>query len=449
MHYFQEQVKQHVWHPFTPMRLWQDDEPLVIERGKGIYLYDVEGREYIDGVSSLWCNVHGHCHEHIDEAIRRQLSKIAHSTLLGLASVPSIELAGRLIELAPQGLEKVFYSDSGATAVEIALKMAFQYWQNLKQSKKECFISLKQSYHGDTIGAISVSGISTFHEIFGKLTFRAKFSDNPDPYRFAGTADQCREHCISQMAELLGRYGPEVAAVIVEPLVQGAGGIIVHPEGFLAGVRQLTREHNVLLIADEVATGFGRTGTMFACEQEKLAPDIMCLGKGITAGYMPLAATLVSGEIFEAFLKEPWLATTFYHGHTYTGNALACAAGRANLEVFEQEKTLEAMPAKIALIGRYLEKISHLDFVGNVRQKGMMAGVELVEDKESKRGFDPNWRIGAKLCQTMLKKGVILRPLGNVLVIMPPLAIKIEQLEHLLQVVTESIEHELKQLIAT
>jgi len=446
MHHLAEQDKQYVWHPFTPMRIWQEDEPLVIERGKGVYLYDIQGREYIDGVSSLWCNVHGHGHDHIDAAIRTQLTRIAHSTLLGLASGPSIELARRLIEIAPAGLEKVFYSDSGATAVEIALKIAFQYWQNQNQNQKERFIALRQSYHGDTIGAISVGGISTFHEIFGKLTFEVSFCDNPDPYRFTGTPEQCRRHCLNQMAELLGRYSQEVAAVIVEPLVQGASGIIVHPEGFLAGVRQLTREHNVLLIADEVATGFGRTGTMFACEQEEVAPDIMCLGKGITAGYLPLAATLVTGEIFSAFLAEPWPKTTFYHGHTYTGNALACAAGIASLEVFEQEKTLEALPEKMALISSYLEKIAQLDFVGHIRQKGMMAGIELVADKESKKEFDPMRRIGAKLCQLMRDKGVILRPLGNVIVIMPPLAIGIEQLGQLLQVVAESIENDFQKL---
>jgi len=435
--------KKYIWHPFTPMRLWQQDEPLVIQRGQGVYLYDTDGKRYIDGVSSLWCNIHGHCHEYINNAVRAQLDKIAHSSLLGLASESSIRLAQSLIEIAPKGLSKVFYSDSGATAVEIAIKMAFQYQRNIGNSKKDKFLALKESYHGDTIGSVSVGGIGLFHRIFGPLTFPAFFCDSPHPYRFKGSDDQCKEHCLAAMDKLLAEHQEEIAAIVVEPLVQGAAGIIVHPKGFLRGVDELSRKYGVLLIADEVATGFGRTGSMFACEQENVTPDIFCCAKGLTGGYLPLAATLVKEHIYEAFLAEPISDTTFYHGHTYTGNALGCAAARASLELFSREDTLGQLPGKIALLEKTLRQISSLDMVGDVRNCGMMAGVELVEDKTSGRSFDPSRRIGAKLCQRMRDKGVILRPLSDVIVIMPPLAITQEQLTELLAVVTETIENDL------
>ena len=439
--------RRHVWHPFTPMRLWLENEPLVIERGKGVYLYDTRGKRYIDGVSSLWCNIHGHNHEHINQAIRKQLDKIAHSTLLGLASPPSIELAQKLVNITPQSLTKVFYSDSGATANEIAIKIAFQYWRNRGEKGRNRFVALKNSYHGDTIGSVSVGGIRLFHQIFGPLAFEASFCDCPFPYRFTGTEDECRDHCLAQMGRVLERHAPEVTAIIMEPLVQGAAGLIVHPEGFLTGVRKLADEHGVLLILDEVAVGFGRTGTMFACEQEAVEPDIMCLAKGMTGGYLPLAATLTSDKVFEAFLGEPYIQTTFYHGHTYTGNALGCAAALASLELFEKEKALEKLPAKISLIDRYLREMAKMDFVGDARQKGMMAAVELVEDKGKKRSFYPTRRVGARLCQVIRDKGVILRPLGDVIVIMPPLAIGLEELEELLGVVKDSIDKDLRKIV--
>lgn len=445
---WQQWDKQYVWHPFTAMGLWLAEEPLVIARGEGVYLIDTEGRRYIDGVSSLWCNVHGHNHPHINAAIQEQLGKIAHSTLLGLTCEPAVELAKRLVEVSPKGLSRVFYSDSGATAVEIALKMAFQYWRNLGQGGRTSFIALKQSYHGDTMGSVSVGGIEIFHRIFGPLTFKAHFTESPHPYRFDGTAAECRDHCLVEMEKVLRQQAGKIAAIVVEPLVQGAAGILVHPAGFLAGAARLAREYDTLLIADEVATGFGRTGTMFACEQEAVEPDLMCVAKGLTGGYLPLAATLASEKVFEAFLREPWIDTTFYHGHTYTGNALGCAAAIASLEVFGQEDTLGQLPGKIELIRRYLGEMAALDYVGDVRQRGIMAGIELVADKGSKRAFEPERRVGARLCQVMRRKGVILRPLGNVLVIMPPLGIELETLEKLLAIITESVKRELPEMVS-
>jgi len=432
---------QHLWHPFTPMRLWLDEEPLIIARGQGPYLYDTDDNRYLDGVSSLWCNIHGHNHPHINAAIRRQLGQVAHSTLLGLACETSVLLAKKLAEITPALLSRVFYSDSGATAVEIALKIAFQYWLNRGKKDRNLFLALKQSYHGDTLGSVSVGGIEIFHQIFGPLTFHACFSPSPHPYRFEGTPDQCSDHCLQQMESILKQNSSRVAAVLIEPLVQGAAGIIVHPPGFLRSVRKLTEKYDVLLIADEVATGFGRTGTMFACQQENVCPDIMSLAKGITGGYLPLAATLVTGRIFEPFLSEPYLKTTFYHGHTYTGNALGCAAALANLEIFERENTLAHLPAKISLIKKHLQKIAEYDLVGDVRQCGMMAAIELVEEKKTRKSFDPNRRLGAWLCRTLRSQGLILRPLQDVIIIMPPLSINLSQLETLLNITAAGIKN--------
>ena len=431
--------REFIWHPFTAMQGWLEEEQVVIERGDGVMLYDTEGRGYIDGVSSLWCNVHGHNHPHINERIRGQLEKIAHSTLLGLASGPSIELARRLVDITPAGLNKVFYSDSGATAVEIALKMAFQYWRNIGRPKGR-FVALKESYHGDTLGSVSVGGIGVFHRIFGPLTFEASFVDSPHPYRFDGSAQECCDHCLDRLRDELERRQGDVAAIVVEPLVQGAAGIIVHPKGYLSGAAQLAREYDALLIVDEVATGFGRTGTMFACEQEGVSPDLFCVAKGLTGGYLPLAATLANDRVFGAFLGEPASDTTFYHGHTFTGNALGCAAALGSLEVFERERTLEGVAQRVEVIEQCLrESVAGLEIVGDVRQCGMMVGIEVVEDRAEKRSFDPSLRVGARLCRAMRSKGVILRPLGDVVVVMPPLAIPLTELERLLVVVVETI----------
>ncbi len=442
----QQWDKQYLWHPFAPQKLWQQSEPLVIERAEGMYLYDTDGHKYLDGVSSIWCNVHGHNHPYINQALRMQLDKLDHSTMLGLTSKPAVRLAKKLVEVTPEGLNKVFYSDSGATAVEIALKMAFQYWRNIGQERR-LFIGLKQAYHGDTIGTVSVGGIEAFHKIFGPLTFKALFVDYPHPYRFEGSEDECRESCLQNLEQILQQHVDQVAAIITEPLVQGAAGIIVHPEGFLRGVRELTQKHNVLMITDEVATGFGRTGTMFACEQEAVAPDLMCLAKGITGGYLPLAATLANDRVHESFIREPWWETTFYHGHTYTGNPLGCATAIASLEVFEQEQTLAGLPHKFAVMQKYLDKIQKLEYVGHARRRGMMAGIELVRDKDTRKSFDYPLRIGAGTCDAMRPEGLILRPLGDVVVLMPPLAISINQLEEMMQIIHDTIAFKLPEIV--
>src|ERR671914_1149802 len=325
----------HLWHPFTQQRGWSEEEPLIVEAAEGTDLIDIHGRRYIDGVSSLWCNVHGHRHPRIDAAVREQLDSVAHTTLLGLSHRPGIELARELARLAPPGLTRVFYSDSGSTATEIALKMAFQFWRQRGEERRTKFVALRMAYHGDTIGSVSVGGIELFHSLYRPLLFDTLKAEPGD---------------VGEMERLLRRHRGEVAAVIMEPLVQGAAGMLVHPEGYLRAVRELCDRHDVLLILDEVATGFGRTGRMFACEHEDVAPDLLCLAKGITGGYLPLAATLASGEIYEGSLGEHEEFRIFFHGHPYPGNPLACAAGIASLDVFREERTLERLSGKIDLL---------------------------------------------------------------------------------------------------
>ena len=409
----------HLWHPFTQQRGWEAEAPVMVERAEGATLYDTDGRAYIDGTSSLWCNVHGHRHPAIDAAVRAQLDRVAHSTMLGLAHPGAAELAAKLVEIAPPGLARVFYSDNGSTAAEVAVKMAYQYWQHRGQRQRTGFITLRNAYHGDTIGSVSVGGIDLFHSLFRPLLFDAWRAEPGD---------------LDHMRALLSQHRERVAAVVVEPLVQGAAGILVHPDGYLRGVRELCDEFGVLLIADEVAVGFGRTGTMFACEQEGVAPDLMCIAKGLTGGYLPLAATLATEEIYRAFLGEHAEFKTFFHGHTYTGNPLACAAALATLEVFETERTLERLAPKIALLGELLaDHVAPLPTVTEVRRRGFMTGIELTE-------FPLHERMGHQVTLAARRRGAIIRPLGDTVVLMPPLAIDADDLRRLVEITAAAIE---------
>lgn len=433
--------RKHIWHPFTQMKEWEGSTPLIIESGQGSYLIDVEGNRYIDGVSSLWVTVHGHRKKELDDAIRDQLSKIAHSTLLGLSNVPSIELAKKLIDISPDTLTRVFYSDSGSTAVEIALKMAFQFRQLRGQKSKTKFIGLKEAYHGDTIGAVSVGGMDIFHQIFKPLLFDSIKVMSPFCYRCEKGLEYpaCKLECLNDLEEAMNKHHHEVAALIMEPLMQGAAGMIAHPQGYLKGARELCNKYDIHLILDEVATGFGRTGKMFACEHEHVSPDLMALAKGITGGYLPLAATLASEEIYEAFKGEHEEMKTFFHGHTYTGNPLASAVAIKNIDLFEEEKVLDKLQDKISLIANRLEEIKELPHVGDVRHKGFMVGIELVKDKCQGIEYGTADRAGHKVILDARKHGVIIRPLGNVIVLIPPLSISMDELEQLLEVVHKSI----------
>jgi adenosylmethionine---8-amino-7-oxononanoate aminotransferase len=411
--------RDHVWHPFTQQQAWCEEEPLMIEAGAGSHLVASDGRRYIDGVASLWCTVHGHAHPDIDAAITAQLEKVAHTTMLGLSHPGAAELAGRLVELAPPGLTRVFYSESGSTAVEIALKMAFQFQQQRggQHRRRTSFVHLRDSYHGDTIGSVSVGGIDLFHSTYRPLLFETHAAEPGDA---------------ANLERVLARHEEEIAAVIVEPLVQGAAGMLTHPPGYLGDVRELCDRFGVLLICDEVATGFGRTGTMFACEQEEVAPDLLCLAKGLTGGYLPLAATLTSERIHDRFLGGPEDYRTFFHGHTYTGNPLACAAALANLDVFESERTLERLQPKIALLRELLAEIEAMPEVAGVRGRGFMAGIDLGE-------HEPALRMGHRVTLQARQRGAIIRPLGDVVVLMPPLSISVSDLRRLLEITAESI----------
>lgn len=428
----------HVWHPFTQMQAWPDDEPLIIARAEGNYLLDDLGRRYLDGVSSLWVTVHGHRKQELDEAIVAQLSKVAHSTLLGLASVPSIELAHKLVQLSPEGLTRVFYSDSGSTSVEIALKMAYQYWRQKGRPQKARFSALAEAYHGDTVGSVSVGGIDLFHQVFSGLLFPVERLPTPYTYRWRGPGD-CLSSCLAAAETLFAQKGDQLAAVVVEPLVQGAAGMLVQPKGYLAELARLARKHDVLLICDEVATGFGRTGTMFAVEQEGVQPDFLCVAKGLTGGYLPLAATLTTEQVYSAFLGTVADQRTFFHGHTYTGNPLACAVALANLELFEKERTLERLLPTVAALAGRLERIAQLSHVGEVRRRGMMVGIELVKDRATQEEYPYGDRVGFLVCQAARRRGILLRPLGNVLVLMPPLSLTVDEAEWLGDVVHDAI----------
>ena len=407
-----------LWHPFTQQQGWLAEDFPVIERADGTTLYDTEGNAYLDGISSLWCTVHGHRHPAIDMAIKDQLDRVAHSTMLGLRHEPAIRLAERLVALAPEGLTRVFYSDNGSTACEIALKMAYQWWHQRGEPDRTAFVCLRDSYHGDTIGSVSVGGIDLFHSRYRPLLFEAWPAEPGDP---------------AHLRALLAENGSRVAAVIVEPLVQGAAGMLVHPAGYLRAVRELCDAFGVLLICDEVATGFGRTGTMFACEQEDVRPDLLCLAKGLTGGYLPLAATLATERVYEGFLGAHEEFRTFFHGHTYTGNPLACAAALASLAVFEQERVLERLQPKIALLGDLLaEHVEPLPPVADVRRRGFMTGIQLA-------GFAVAARMGHQVTLEARARGAIVRPLGDTVVLMPPLSIAPAELRRLVEITAAAV----------
>jgi adenosylmethionine---8-amino-7-oxononanoate aminotransferase len=426
----------YIWHPFTQMKGWLGSEPLVIQRGEGSYLFDVDGTKYIDGVSSLWVTVHGHREPTLDEALREQIDRISHSTTLGLTNVPAIELARELVHAAPAGLTKVFFSESGASAVEVAVKMAFQFWRQSGRPSKQRFVSFENAYHGDTLGAVSVGGIETFHEIFRPLLFDTFRAASPYCYRCPLGLEypSCEIACLSSLETILSQHADGIAAVILEPVMQGAAGMIAAPAGHLSRVRELCDRHDVLLILDEVATGVGRTGHMWACERESVSPDLMCAGKGISGGYLPISATFASQRIFDAFLGDSHAENTFFHGHTYSGNPLAAAVSVANLRLMRERNLLGDVQRKAANLADHLKPIAELPHVGDVRQRGFMTGIELVADRATKEPYPPSARVGWRVIDEARRRGVIIRPLGDVVVLMPPLGIDDQTLEELVRV---------------
>ena len=428
--------KNHVWHPFTQMQDWLDENPVIIERGDGVYLIDIDGHRYIDGIASMWTNVHGHNHPDLNAALKNQLDKIAHATLLGYSNIPAIQLAKKLVEITPIGLSKVFYSDNGSTAVEVALKMAFQYWQHKEQPERNQFIHFDNAYHGDTVGAMSVGGIKTFHDTFSTLLFKSLRVSAPQHI-----SDESEKTCwLNSVERVLSENRGKIAGIILEPLIQGAGGMLMSPKGFLKGLEALAKDWDTLLIVDEVMTGFGRTGKMWGCEHEDVSPDILCTAKGLTAGYLPLAATLTTDEIYDAFLGDYSELKTFFHGHTFTGNPLGCAIALENIAIFEREKLIEKLQSKIAHFKDRLLEFYQLKHVGDVRVCGMVAGIELMKNPDTNTPYPYEEKVGIQVCKAALNKGAILRPLVNTIVLMPPLQISISELDILLDITYSAIK---------
>lgn len=433
--------RRHHWHAFTQMAEY---EPLIVERAGGCRLIDIDGREYLDGASSMWCNVHGHNHPRINAAIREQLDRVAHCTALGMGCDTTVRLAKRLADVAPGDLEHVFFASDGSSAVEVALKMAFQYWRQCEnpQPRKTKFIAFGEAYHGDTLGSASVSGIARFHALFKPLLFEVVRAPLADPRRLpTGTTPQAAaQSFLAETEELLRRHHGEVAALVIEPLVQCAAGMIMHPSGFLRGLQELTKTYGVLLIADEVAVGFGRTGTMFACNQERVVPDFLCLGKGLSGGYLPIAATLTNDRIYSAFLGKFDEGRTLHHGHTFSGNPLASAAALASLEVFDEEQTLAKLPAKIDRLGQHLCRLAEHPHVSTTRQRGLIGALELTPNKASGAPYPFEERRVWRACRQTLSQGVWLRPLGDVLYVMPPLSITLEELDIVMNTLAGAID---------
>lgn len=435
--------KNYIWHPFTQMKEWIDEDITIITHGKGNYFYDIDGNKYLDAVSSLWCNLHGHSNRKINEALKKQIDKISHSTFLGLSNIPAILLAYKLIDILPNGLTKIFYSDNGSTAVEVAIKMAFMYWQHKGELNKKKFICLNNGYHGDTLGAVSVGGIPIFHNAFKPLLFQTIKAPSPYCFRceFNLNYPTCNLVCAEKINKIAEENFNEIAALILEPIVQSAGGMIVSPPGYLKRVREICSKYKILLIADEVATGFMRTGMMFAVNHENINPDIICLSKGLTNGYLPLAITATTEEIFSAFLGEYEDFKTFFHGHTFTGNQLGCTTALVSLNLLLKREFIKKLKEKISIFEENLKKFTELKHVGEVRQKGLMIGIELVKDKNSKEIFNYSQRIGYKVCKEVRKSGIFLRPLGDVIVLMPPLSINNKEIKYLIDSTFNSIKY--------
>ncbi|UWF56999.1 adenosylmethionine--8-amino-7-oxononanoate transaminase [Staphylococcus hyicus] len=415
---------EYVWHPFTQMGVYRQHDPIIIKKGKGSYLYDTKGRRYLDGYASLWVNVHGHCVKRLNKAVEKQLSSIAHSTLLGSSNIPSILLAEQLVGMTPSSLRKVFYSDTGSAAVEIAIKMAYQYWKNIdpvKYKNKNKFITFKNGYHGDTIGSVSVGGIETFHRIFHDLIFENIQVGCPSFYHSQyDTEADLRNALLNQIERLLHTRSDEIVGVVMEPLIQGATGLFVHPKGFLKGVERLCRQYDVLLIVDEVATGFGRTGEWFACDHEGVEPDFMCLGKAITGGYMPLAATLTSQRIYDAFLSDQHGLKTFFHGHTYTGNQVVCALAIENIKLMKERKLIPHIQKTSTILDKQLRQLEAHPHVGHIRGRGLMYGVELVTDRKKRTPLPiPTVELIIAECK---KRGLMIRNLEHIITFVPVLS---------------------------
>jgi len=416
----------HIWHPCTQMKDHETIPLIAIKSGKGVYLTDFEDNSYIDGVSSWWVNLFGHCNPYINQKIKEQLDTLEHVIFAGFTHAPIVKLSERLCKLSPQGLEKCFYADNGSSAIEVALKMSFQYHQN-KGQKRPLFVSLENSYHGETIGALSVGDVKLYKEVFEGILIQTIQSPVPK-----NQSEEAAKVAADVLEQIFIKNGKEISAFIIEPLVQCAGGMHMYHPLYITLARSLCDKHDIHLIADEIAVGFGRTGSMFACEQAGVSPDFMALSKGLTGGYLPLSVVLTTNKIYDIFYGDYSEQKAFLHSHSYTGNPLACSAANATLDIFENENIIEKNREKIAYIAAKLEKFKNLKNVKEVRQTGMIAAVELSD-------YDASLRINLKVFTYALEKGVLLRPLGNVVYFMPPFVITCKEIDTMMDVAYEAI----------
>ncbi|MDK2799227.1 MAG: adenosylmethionine---8-amino-7-oxononanoate aminotransferase [Clostridiales bacterium] len=442
MEWLQQKDLKYIWHPCSQMKDYEDFPPIVIDRGEGAYLYDVNGKSYLDAVSSWWVNLFGHSNKRINRAIQKQLEKLEHVIFANFSHRPAIELAERMVEITPKGLSKVFFADNGSAAVEVALKLSFQYHQQKGKTKKTKFVAITDAYHGETLGALSVGDLDLYSKIYKPVMLNTYKAKGPDCYRCS--YDKCRENCNAEcfhhMESLINEKHQEICAVIIEPLIQGAAGMKMYPPVYLKKLKALCKQYDIHFIADEIAVGFGRTGKMFACEHANVSPDIMCLSKGITAGYMPLSLVLVTDEIYDAFYSDYTELKAFMHSHSYTGNTMACAVACEVLNIFEQENILEDNRQKSKLLNDMIKAAADdHPYIGEFRQLGMVGALELVEDKKSKKGFEWQKRVGYNIYKIALEKGVLLRPLGNVIYFMPPYIVEEKDIALMVNAAFESI----------
>lgn len=439
----QQRDLNHVWHPCSQMKDYENFPPIVIKKGKGIYLYDENGKPYIDAVSSWWVNLFGHANERISQALADQAFKLEHVIFANFTHEPAVLLAEKLAKLTPEGLSKVFFADNGSSAIEVALKMSFQYHMQTNKPKKKRFLALSDAYHGETLGALSVGGLGLYNEVFQPLLLDTIRAQGPDCYRcpFHESRTTCQAPCISYIEEQLAKHHEEIAAVIVEPLIQMSAGMKMYPPTYLKRLRELCTQYDVHLIADEIAVGFGRTGTLFACEQAGITPDFMCLSKGLTGGYLPLSVVLTNDEVYQAFYDDYETMKAFLHSHSYTGNTLACRVALEVLQIFEDEQYIKKIEEKSAYMKQLAtETFSHLPYVGEYRQTGMVGAIELVKDPTTKEPFPGDARVGYQIYKIALEKGLLIRPLGNVIYFMPPYVITKEEMKSMMEITLESIE---------
>jgi adenosylmethionine---8-amino-7-oxononanoate aminotransferase len=442
MNNWQKKDLQYIWHPCSQMKDYEDLPPIIIERGKGAYLYDIDGKSYLDAVSSWWVNLFGHANDRINKAIREQLEKLEHVIFANFSHKKAIELAEEIVRITPPGLNKVFFADNGSAAVEAALKLSFHYHQQTGHTRRTRFAAITDAYHGETLGALSVGDLDLYSKIYQPLLLNTFKATGPDCYRcpYDKNRDICMVECFESLEKIVLEHSEEICGIIIEPLVQCAAGMKIYPPLYLKKLRELCTKHHIHFIADEIAVGFGRTGKMFACEYAGISPDILCLSKGITAGYLPLSQVVVTDEIYSAFYADYKELKAFMHSHSYTGNALACAAACESLAIFKDDEILAKNEVKAKMIAAKVKKLadSH-PHIGEYRHLGMIGALELVEDKKTKKPFDWQKRIGYEIYKIALEKGVLLRPLGNIIYFMPPYIVEEEDIDLMVRVAFESI----------